>query len=133
MSRDDKVRAGRAQGLKNARVPGFLSRIGRLGSREDKVRAGRLGGKVAVESGRLALLRTTEHQIEAGKAAGALAVRSGQIQELVRRNAENGHLERITTRESCSKGGQMTNHLRWHVKRDRVNPRCLLCCLAEEV
>jgi hypothetical protein len=68
-----------------------------------------------------------------------------------RRNAENGHLNKIRSRESCSKGGRIggrngthedrvrsgrlagliggvaSTHKRFHLERDKVNPRCILC------
>jgi hypothetical protein len=44
-----------------------------------------------------------------GPIAGKLAVKSGQLLE------------------AASLGGIMTCHLRWHVARGRVSPKCSLC------
>ncbi len=85
-SREDKVRAGKT------------------GSREDKVRAGqiggKIGGKIAVESGRIKTMATPESRSKGGKIGG-------------RKNVESGQLESIRTPESRSKGAKTTNSQKW--------------------
>jgi hypothetical protein len=122
-----------------------------LVSREAKAAGGRTSGRMAVENGRLASLRTAEHQRAAGRIGGKTG---GRTQGL--KNAESGQLALIRTKENCGKGGRIgariqkeqglgifapgydrsvssrigsriANHNRWHVNRDIVNPVCSLC------
>jgi len=104
-------------------------------------RVGRVQGRKNVESGWLDHIRSHEDCIKGGIAAGRRAVESGQIQTLARsgiggrkggvtqgrRNAENGWFASIKTFQTCSKGGCLANHNRWHVKRNIMNPDCSLC------
>jgi len=62
---------------------------------------GRIAGQIAVKSGRLARMRTPEHQTKAGRVQGLI-------------NAKNGLFYKNA-------------HVRWHVKRNIVNPNCTLC------
>jgi hypothetical protein len=58
--------------------------------------------------------------------------------QIGRKNAENGHLARIATPESCANGGRISGrivgpkvcHVRWHVNRGISNPACALCQVA---
>ena len=73
---------------------------------------GHIQGKMAVESGLLASLRTHEHQVAAGRIAGRKAVKNGHLpaaqakavrklaelgwpKEIGRRNVENGHIRAL--------------------------------------
>lgn len=55
--------------------------------------------------------------------------KAGRIQGPIqgRKNVENGHFKRITSRETCAKGGSKSCHVHWHVKRNITNPVCPLC------
>jgi len=118
-------------------------------------------GRKGAENGHLARLRTPEHQKMAGLLGGQKNIESGHIQALGkiqgRKNVENGHFVRVSTFESrakggqasgrkkvesgeiyrmvtpqsCSKGAQAANHLRWHVKRKITDLACGLCFAAD--
>jgi hypothetical protein len=59
--------------------------------------------------GRSGIGPRTSHRLhpDLAKSIGRRNVESGQIQALGRKNVESGHLRRITTSESCSKGGKL--------------------------
>jgi hypothetical protein len=61
---------------------------------------GRVAGRMAAESGQLALARVSGN-VEGGRVQG-------------KRNAENGHARSLT-------------HIRWHVNRGAINSQCFLC------
>jgi hypothetical protein len=42
-------------------------------------------------------------------------------------NVVSGHLAKISTPENRAKAHRVANHIRWHVKRDLINPACKLC------
>jgi hypothetical protein len=121
---------GRVWGKKNAES-GHLARIataevrakGGRTSGQNHVASGhiqelgRTQGKKNVESGRLAGIITQEIRARGGRASGRLKVESGEIY-------------RMPTPESCAKGGLFGNHIRWHSKRNIVNPACKLCSLS---
>jgi|SRR5208282_4671457 len=104
-------------------------------------RLGRIQGRKNVEGGWLDEIRTHETCVEGGLAAGKKATTSGQIQVLARsgvggrkggvtqgrKNVENGWFASVKTFETCSKGGRIANHNRWHVDRNLVNPTCSFC------
>jgi hypothetical protein len=92
---------------------------------------GSVGGRIAVETGQLASVRTRETcakggrsnvesghmariQILGARARGKANVDSGHIQRLGRQNVTNGVLE---------KG----RHIRWHTNRDIINSDCRFC------
>ncbi len=113
---------------------------------------GRILGAKNVKSGHLAGLRTHEHQVAAGHAAGKKAVESGRIQALGKRYGGN------VPKEACVRGGTASgviavrtgqlakarhvvtpakithlakaNHLRWHIKHNKVSSECMLCRIA---
>ena len=99
--------------------------------------------KARIRLARIQQIRTPEQQRKAGKARGQQAIKSGQIQALGRiygpllgqknvqsgqiqalgyiqglRNVANGQLQSISAKGS---------HIRWHVNRGIINPRCKLC------
>ena len=84
---------------------------------------GPIAGRIAVESGQLASVRTPESLAKGGRIGGPIA---GRIA------VESGQLARISTPESLAKGGRIGTHTRWHVKRGIVNPACSLCVSKEK-
>ena len=112
---EDKARGGRTQGLiqgKKNVESGLWAKVVSAGGKASgrsksllkmaaNARNGERFGKWSVESGHLAAQRTPEHQSEAGRAGGNVAVSTGQIHQAL--------------------------HVRWHVKRDIVNPNCKFC------
>ncbi|SRR6266478_7776838 len=131
-------KAGRKGGLKGGRIAGRMavesghlasirtrescSKGGFIGGhnqpREAKEAGGRkgglIGGRKAVESGRLAALN--RKNIENGHLAGLnkLPQSIDARRKTGRKNVESGHLARI-------------RHIRWHARRNIVNPACALC------
>ena len=69
------------------------------------------------------------------KKMGQEAVRSGRLLKFCslggkiggKKNVLSGHLERIRTPQSSSKGGLYGTHQRWHVLRGVINKSCSLC------
>jgi len=100
---------GRTQGRKNVES-GHLARIS---TTETHAKGGRVSGRQNVESGHLARIRTPAHQAEAGRIGGRIG---GRING--RKAVESGQLASIVG---------LANHIRWHVKRNRSNPLCVLC------
>lgn len=94
-------RAGHIGGRKNAKS-GHLKNLATF---ESCSKGGRIGGRRNAESGQIMTIATFESRSKAGKKGGEI---------VGRKNIESGHLARI-------------NHIRWHVNRDRVNPKCSLC------
>jgi len=69
-------------------------------------------------SRRAALANPTPEQIE-------------QARQLGNQNAQSGFLDRIRTHDGSVRGALKACHMRWHVNRNRPNPKhCQLC--AEE-
>lgn len=114
----------------------------------DYVDLGLLGGLSNKESGHWARISKLVDHVANGKKSGTKAVISGQIislgYEYGKKNVENGHLDKIRTRVGSIKGGKTSGkiqgpknvengtlpkalHIRWHVKRDIVNPSCKFC------
>ncbi len=111
-----------------------------------RLEVARKGGLAA---GRLKTTEQMRHMNElgaskGGKAQGAINTETGWIQALGkiqgRIAADSGQLASVCTSETCRKGafaqpieakilGAITaNHLRWHIKRNKKNPkRCELC------
>jgi len=50
-----------------------------------------------------------------------------QVTKLGKQNVASGFLDRIRTREGSQRGAIRSLHLRWHVLRNKPNPRCELC------
>jgi hypothetical protein len=123
-----------AQGFKNVES-GHIQALGKNPKyREDKRRGGRTSGRLAVTSGHLDRIRSLPQSILARKITGQMLGRIyGQING--RKNVENGQLAGVRTLEGSSKGGKIgsytTNHKRWHVAREIVNPNCSLCIAAQ--
>jgi hypothetical protein len=103
---------GRIQGRKNVES-GHLARIASKGGRI----GGRISGRKNVESGHLTRIRELPQTKEAWCRNGR---KLGRTQG--RKNVESGHLASI-----CSLGGRVSNHIRYHVRRNIVNPACTLC------
>jgi group I intron endonuclease len=128
--------------------PENRNRLKRLRTFESSSRGGQIGGKVNSDSGwskELGTLQGNKNK-ESGhwdrvKILGfAFAEENGRQQGL--RNAENGHLKRLDQgKKNAAKpgymlslgklggkiGGPLACHLRWHIKRNIVNPLCALC------
>lgn len=90
---------------------------------EKQLRARRLGGKI---QGPRNKFKPHVHRL-GGLVAGRRNRDSGHIQQLGQRNVKSGLLDKIRTPASAARGGVAANHLRWHVRRHVVNPRCPLC------
>jgi len=97
-----------------------LSMLGRHQTSYQKRCASKIGRR-NVESGLLARLRTPSHQAAAGRKGGMLG---GKVQGPIqgKRNVKSGLLRRI-----CADGGTAASHVRWHVKRKKVERKCALC------
>jgi hypothetical protein len=92
----------------------------RITTKEVHAAGGRAAGRIAADKvGFLDSIRTPETCSQGGKIGG-------------RKVAESGRLSTIglgiRTAESEAKGGRACCHLRWHVRRNRPNPRCEFCC-----
>jgi len=83
----------------------------KIGCKKGGRTQGPINGRRMVESGQLASLRTPEHQRKAGRVGGSI---SGPING--RKNVESGTLAKA-------------RHFRWHVERNRPNPRCMYCSI----
>jgi len=101
---------------------------------------GAINGRRAVESGQLAKAVSPEVCAANGRIQGKRNAESGHMQRIqeigcalggkARSKAlvESGHIFKITTFETRSKGGVAVNHIRWHVARNKPNPKkCELC------
>src|SRR6266478_7996717 len=112
----------------------------RKAGRKGGLKGGRIAGRMAVESGHLASIRTRESCSKGGFIGGHKAVESGRLAALNRKNIENGHLaglnklpqsidaRRKTGRKNVESGHlARIRHIRWHARRNIVNPACALC------
>jgi hypothetical protein len=104
---------------------------------------GKIGGRKAVESGQLASVASTGGQIggkrtyerktglfarseEQKKEDATIGGKKGGQQTLKLKTGIHG-LSPEERRENGSLGGQSGNHLRWHERLGRINPRCAAC------
>ena len=107
---------------------------------EDRARGGHtqglIQGKKNVESGLLASIWAVGG-VASGKSRSPekMAANAANGDRFGRWSVESGHLASLRTPEHQSKagkaggkiGGIAANHLRWHVKRNIINPNCKLC------
>jgi hypothetical protein len=102
----------RRAGLTNV-ITGQIHRLG--------VAFGPISGRKAVESGQLSRIRSIENSVKGGRIGGRLGSREGKARQ-GRINglkaAENGNLARARV-------GAL--HIRWHVRRNIINPNCSIC------
>jgi len=63
--------------------------------------------------------KRTENGVKGGRLGGRTTADSGKLATVGLG---------IKTPESLVKGGRAACHLKWHVKRNRPNPRCEFCC-----
>jgi hypothetical protein len=147
-----------------AAIPGHMSKAGKIGGQIGGVIGGHKNGQLSVDNGRLASLRTKEHQSEAGKRSIEIhgcrltledCKKGGKTQGRIAR--DSSQLRRVSTKESCSKGGSAAclvnhavkdkngksiqaikagkagggslaaTHARWHTKYGVINSLCSLC------
>ena len=98
--------------------------------------AGKIGGKASQithkknRTGVYAL--TLEQRQENGRKGGSQAGRwKGHTKRV--RGVAGAHLTHehqvAAGRKAAGAGAKLVNHIRWHVRRDIVNPRCSLCTL----
>lgn len=133
--------SSRKQGLKNARS-GHCARIAKIAGQRN-IESGHIAalGRLRAKSGDLVrLAREPENRSRLSE----LGKKQGKI------NTDSGHLNKIRTAESTSKGGKTTAerganflqnltfeqrsnrsrelmHDRWHIKRDKPNLDCSFC------
>jgi hypothetical protein len=149
--------AQRAVGLKHAES-GHLKRIQNLPQTKAAQRANGLKQMTMINN----LPQTQAARIRNGHTQGLKGVASGHLdavrpKDQGLKNVESGHMQRLATPESRSKGGiiqgpiagriavssgqllsiapsggRMACHLRWHVNRGIVNPKCELCTKPKE-
>ncbi len=154
-SHKTSAKGGRIAGHKNVES-GWIQRLGRkqgriIGPIQGRRNAenGHLqrisvkGGQAAVASGQVLRAAALADRAKGGRSGGRKNVESGHIQELGRKyggkfwtpethakagriggkiNAESGQIQAV----------QLTsNHIRWHVKRNVVNPTCSFCITSD--
>lgn len=102
---------GTAQGKKNLES-GQWDRV-----RCKDGRGGKIGGKIAVESGRIANMPTFESCSKGGQRRQEL--HPNLSSDIGKRAVESGRFASIATFESRSKGGRVTNCLLWNIRRDK--------------
>ena len=101
---------------------------GRYGLRLVGLYRGPIQGRKNVESGQLRRVCTSEVCAKGGRVGGRsrsearlVALRNrGFIQG--RASVESGLLQRIS-----AEGGRAAGHVRWHIKRNLINPDCSYC------
>jgi len=129
---------GLIQGRRNAKnrtgvcAPGVVEKAGRKNVESGHIQAlGRIQGRKNAKSGRLKHIRTLEESVKGGRIGGRKNVESGRIQALGRiqgqLSVENGRLASYRTSEHQSKAAYSSRHVRWHIKRGIIEPRCSLC------
>lgn len=112
------TKAGTAGGKKNVET-GWASELGK--------RYGAARGKIEVENGHLASLRTKEHQSAAGKKGGLARqeVKDGWAEKMGRvYGPANG---KNIPMEARKRGSALAIHNRWHVKRNKTSDSCMHC------
>jgi hypothetical protein len=112
----NRIQAGRKGGLiggkTTAAIPGHMARAGGIGGKI----GGKLGGRKTAD------LQIGVHDPKVREIATSMG---GLVQGQA--NVASGHLEKIRTREVCSLGGKVAGHRRYHVARNRFNPKCDFC------
>jgi hypothetical protein len=112
----NRIKAGRKGGLiggkTTASISGHMAKAGSIGGKI----GGKLGGRKTAD------LQIGVHDPKVREEATRLG---GEAQG--RANVLSGHLDNIRTREVCSLGGKVAGHRRYHVTRNRFNPKCDLC------
>ena len=115
------IKAGHIGGLiggkTTASIPGHMAR------------AATAAGCANVKSGHIAALGRLTAKLQIGihdpKVRETAASMGGLVQGSA--NVVSGHLDNIRTREVCSLGGKTAGHRRYHVARNRFNPKCDFC------
>lgn len=105
-----------------ARSPEQISKDAALGGRVGGKIVGPIWGRKAAESGHCARIAHLGGQknVESG-----YAFEAGHRQGI--QNISSGHLERMRNLPQTKTAVKEVCHKRWHVKRDKPNPRCVLC------
>jgi hypothetical protein len=132
-------------GLSNRLSPLVQKFNSKLGLSELSSEGGKLGGKEHVRSGHLRAIsskggrsRTQESKRrnglqlllnKRGVFAPGIAAQGGRVggPKAGRLAVESGQLAGLRTFEHQSSASKSANHNRWHVNRNIVNPKCLLC------
>jgi hypothetical protein len=115
MTREESGRrTGRKYGATNGRRAVESGQLAKAVSPEVCAANGRIQGKRNAESGHMRRIQ------EIGASLGGKAMSNWLV--------ESGHIFRITTPETRRKGGVTQCHIRWHVARNKPNPKkCELC------
>jgi len=112
-NRKENARLGGLIGGKTtAAIPGHMAEAGRIG--------GKIGGKIGGR--KTADLQIGVHDPKVRETATSIG---GSVQGAA--NVVSGHLDNIRTWEVCSLGGKTAGHRRYHVARNRFNPKCDFC------
>jgi len=128
----DYFNIGKIGGKTNARnKTGICGRTPEKMS-EDGHKGGRIAGRISVETGRLAHLRTKEHQSKAGRLAARIT--NSKLTHEQRQKAGRLTVQKTTSeqRQAWGRlggllGGYHSTHKRWHVDRGIVNLNCEVC------
>jgi GIY-YIG catalytic domain-containing protein len=130
------------------RNPENRNRLKKYTSFETCSAGGKKGGQKCVETGQIVSLgyeqgkknKESGHWDKVRILGFASASENGRRQGL--KNVENGHLKRLDQgkknaaklgymselgKRGGKKGGVASGHLRWHVRRNIINPSCFLC------
>jgi hypothetical protein len=108
---------GYIQGAKN--VDSGL--LGRIRPEQTHERAVEMGNKAFEKKAGFHGL-TPEEKSDNARLGGQIA---GRIA------ADTGRVHTMRTHEGSVLGGRTASHVRWHIKRHIINPRCDLCCMDE--
>jgi hypothetical protein len=117
-NRKETARLGGLIGGKTtAAIPGHMTK------------AATAAGRANVESGHIAALGRLTAKLQIGVHDPEVRAIATSMGGLVQgpANVISGHLDRIRTPEVCSLGGRVAGHRRYHVARNRFNPKCDFC------